>query len=69
MSQRYAALARHLLQQKLARQDQLVKAALTARRPDPEGDVVRGIAGELRARFRQESVLVTEHRIGGCFIE
>ena len=35
---------------------------------DTERDVVHRIAQELRTRFRQESVLVTEDRIRGLFI-
>ena len=33
-----------------------------------ERDVVDKIAQELRTRFHQESVLITEDRISGCFI-
>ena len=35
---------------------------------DADRDVVRKIAEDLRVAFRQESVLVTEDRIGGCYI-
>ena len=35
---------------------------------DADRDVVRKIAQDLRSAFHQESVLVTEDRIGGCFV-
>ena len=35
---------------------------------DAERDVVRRIAEDLRRRFHQESVLVTEDRIKGCYV-
>ena len=35
---------------------------------DVERDTVQKIAQDLRARFHQESVLVTEDRIGGYFV-
>ena len=35
---------------------------------DAERDVVQRIAQELRVRFRQESVLVTENRISSMFV-
>ena len=35
---------------------------------DADRDLVRRIARDLRARFRQESVLVTEDRIAGFFV-
>ena len=35
---------------------------------DADRDVVRRIARELRTAFHQESVLVTEDRISGCFL-
>ena len=36
---------------------------------DAERDIVQKIAQELRIRFHQESVLVTENRISGFFLE
>ena len=35
---------------------------------DAERETVEKIAQDLRTRFHQESVLVTEDRIGGCYI-
>ena len=35
---------------------------------DTERDTVQKIAQELRTRFHQESVLVTENRISGLFV-
>jgi hypothetical protein len=35
---------------------------------DAEREKVKQVAQELRTRFHQESVLVTEDRIGGCYL-